>query len=149
MSLGLGGQLHLMTDDEVNRSLVMVVGESRINCIVISRVVERVGLKVTIETPLAAPGALLRERPAIAILDGGPQNSDCDGLIDHLEHKRRASARGLPAVILLSTANLGVETAPIAKVVDMVVAKPLTVDRLQPAIETLRAKNGDYSSPSA
>jgi hypothetical protein len=31
----------------------------------------------------------------------------------------------------------------------MVVSKPITVDRLQPAIDALRARNGDFSGPAA
>jgi hypothetical protein len=38
---------------------------------------------------------------------------------------------------------------PIAPVVDMVVTKPLTVERLQPAIESLRARNGESAQPPA
>ncbi len=133
----------------VNRSLVLVVGESTINCVVVSRVVERMGLKVKSERPNVAAVTLLSMEPAIVILDGGAQNRDCDVLLDDLRQQRDASAGLFPAVILLSTANHGTQDMPIAPVVDMVVAKPLTVDRLQPAIESLRARNGDFARPVA
>jgi CheY-like chemotaxis protein len=135
--------------DGINRSLVLVVGESTINCVVVSRVVERMGLKVKSERPNVAAATLLAMEPAIVILDGGAQNRDCDVLLDDLRERRNASAGLFPAVILLSTANRGTHDVPIAPVVDMVVAKPLTVDRLQPAIESLRARNGDFARPVA
>lgn len=133
----------------INRSLVLVVGTSTINCVVVSRVVERMGLKVKSERPDVAAATLLSMEPSIVILDGGAENRDCDNLLDELRQKRDGSAGHFPAVILLSTANRGAEDAAIAPVVDMVVTKPLTVDRLQPAIESLRARNGDFAQPSA
>lgn len=133
----------------INRSLVLVVGESTVNCVVVSRVVERMGLKVRSERPSVAAATLLSMEPSIVILDGGAQNRDCDILLDDLRQQRNATAGHFPAVILLATANRGAEDAPIAPVVDMVVAKPLTVDRLQPAIESLRARNGDFARPVA
>jgi len=133
----------------INRSLVLVVGESTINCVVVSRVVERMGLKVRSERPSVAAATLLSMEPAIVILDGGAENRDCDVLLHDLREQRNASAGLFPAVILLSTANHGAQEVPIAPVVDMVVAKPLTVDRLQPAIESLRARNGDFARPVA
>jgi CheY-like chemotaxis protein len=129
----------------LNRSLVLVAGESTINRVVVSRVVERMGLKVKSDRPGAAAAILFSMVPAIVILDGGAQNRDCDVLRD----LRNASAGLFPAVILLSTANHGVEDVPIAPVVDMVVTKPLTVERLQPAIESLRARNGESAQPPA
>lgn len=133
----------------INRSLVLVVGESTINCVVVSRVVERMGLKVKSERPNVAAATLLSMEPAIVILDGGAQNRDCDVLLNDLREQRNASEGLFPAVILLSTANHGTQEVAIAPVVDMVVAKPLTVDRLQPAIESLRARNGDFARPVA
>ncbi|MFN3550180.1 MAG: response regulator [Mesorhizobium sp.] len=133
----------------INRSLVLVVGESTVNCVVVSRVVERMGLKVRAERPSVAAATLLAMEPAIVILDGGAHNRDCDVLLDDLRDRRNATAGLFPAVILLSTANRGIHESPIAPVVDMIVAKPLTVDRLQPAIESLRARNGDFARPLA
>jgi CheY-like chemotaxis protein len=133
----------------LNRSLVLVAGESTINRVVVSRVVERMGLKVKSDRPGAAAAILFSMVPAIVILDGGAQNRDCDVLLDVLRDLRNASAGLFPAVILLSTANHGVEDVPIAPVVDMVVTKPLTVERLQPAIESLRARNGESAQPPA
>ncbi len=133
----------------INRSLVLVVGESPVNSVVVSRVVERMGLKVRSERPDVAAATLLAMKPAVVILDGGPENRDCDTLLEDLRKRREETAGVFPAVILLSTANKGAEDAPIAPVVDMVVSKPITVDRLQPAIDALRARNGDFSGPAA
>jgi CheY-like chemotaxis protein len=132
-----------------NRSLVLVVGESPVNSVVVSRVVERMGLKVRSERPEVAAATLLDMKPAIVILDGGHENRDCDGLLDDLTMHRAETDGIFPAVILLSTANKGAEDAPITRVVDMVVSKPITLDRLLPAIDALRARNGDFSVPPA
>jgi len=133
--------------DAVNRSLVLIVGKSKVNSIVVSRVVELMGLKFRAEKPDVAASVLLEMRPSIVILDGGSDNRECDALLEDLQRARESSPRGFPAVILLSTANKGGETAPIGPVVDMIVSKPLTVDRLLPSIEALRARNGDYATP--
>ncbi len=131
--------------DDVGETHVLVVGNSSVNCVVVSRVVERMGLKVRTERPEKASESLRTIRPAIVILDGGPENADCDGLMDALSTSRNASDGALPAVILLSAADAGLSNGTASPVIDMVVAKPLSVDRLQPAIEALRARNGDFA----
>ena len=132
----------MIEDRNLSASHVLVVGSSSVNCVVISRVVERMGLKV--ERPENAAMALRDTTPAIVILDGGAGNQDCDGLLGDLQKTREASEGALPAVILLSTANVSPDTLA-APAIDMVVSKPLTIDRLQPAIEALRARNGDFA----
>ncbi|APH73308.1 response regulator [Aquibium oceanicum] len=134
-------------DRKVNAPQVLVVGNSSVNCIVVSRVVERMGLKVRTERPESAALALRETSPAIVILDGGADNRDCDGLLGDLQKSREATEGALPAVILLSTANIRPDTLA-APAVDMVISKPLTVDRLQPAIDALRARNGDFARKS-
>ena len=134
----------MIEDRYLNASHVLVVGSSAVNCVVVSRVVERMGLKVRVERPENAALALRDTTPAIVILDGGADNQDCDGLLGDLQKTREASEGALPAVILLSTANVSPDTLA-APAIDMVVSKPLTIDRLQPAIEALRARNGDFA----
>ena len=50
---------------------------------------------------------------------------------------RRTSGKALPSVILLSTKNGTPESLGLSSVVDVVVAKPITTERLQPVIDRL------------
>ncbi|QDZ01652.1 response regulator [Nitratireductor mangrovi] len=136
-----------MTD--VAKAQALVVGSSPINCVVISRVVERFGIRVSSVAPRQATERLTREEPAIVILDLQPSDGDCAELFEQLRAMRSRTSRSLPAVLLLSTTNTVPGTVEAGPVVDMVVARPVTIDRLQPAIEALRARNGDYSAPRA
>lgn len=71
------------------------------------------------------------------MLDGGPDNKDCDNLMPGIETLRQASGKPLPPVILLSTKNGTPESLGLANVIDAVVAKPITPERLQPVIDRL------------
>ena len=76
--------------------------------------------------------------PGLVILDGGPDNKDCDSVIAGVVALRRASGRNLPAVILLS--NRTADPAPFSGMVDAVVTKPFTTDQLQPVVDRLVQK---------
>lgn len=62
-------------------SRVLIVGNSQINRIVVSKIVERSGLKPICEPPPGALRVLPLIFPALVILDGGPDNSDCDSVV--------------------------------------------------------------------
>lgn len=127
---------------------VLVIGRSPVNFVVVSRIVERTGLTARCEPPEAGARALADEEPAIVILDGGPDDGDCDALIEPLRAARQANGSVLPAIILLSTAIAEAARKPAAGICDMILAKPITVDRLQPAIEAMRARNGEMGGTS-
>ncbi len=116
---------------------VLVVGHSQINRIVVSRIVERSGLKPVSETPLTAVRVLPLLFPGLVVLDGGPDNRDCDGLLPGIMALRRISGRDVPAVILLSNRTGTPETLSLTSQVDAVVAKPFTTDQLQPVVDRL------------
>ncbi|MDF2388213.1 response regulator [Nostoc ellipsosporum NOK] len=118
-------------------SQVLVVGKSPINRVVVSKIVERSGLKPVSESPDMAARILRTLVPGAIVLDGGPENKDCDGLMAGIETLRRASAKSLPPVILLSTKTGTPESLGLPSVVDVVVAKPITPERLQPVIDRL------------
>ena len=118
-------------------SLALVVGKSQINRVVVSKIVERSGLKPIGETPAAALGVLPALFPAVVILDGGADNKDCEELIPAILALRRISAKDLPAVILLSAPVAGPEARELSAMADAVVAKPFTMDHLQPVVERL------------
>lgn len=119
-------------------SRVLVAGNSQINRIVVCRIVERSGLKPVSETAVSAVRVLPLMFPALVILDGGPDNKDCDSVIAGVVALRRASGKNLPAVILLS--NRSGEPVSQRGVVDAVVTKPFTTDHLQPVVEQLLNK---------
>ncbi|MET2828582.1 response regulator [Mesorhizobium shangrilense] len=127
------------TDKEISAELsqVLVVGKSPINRVVVSKIVERSGLKPISESPETAAKTLRSLIPGAVVLDGGPDNRDCDGLLSGIEALRRASGRSRPPVILLSTKNGTPESLGLSSVVDVVVAKPITTERLQPVIDRL------------
>ena len=118
-------------------SRVLVVGLSQINRIVVSKIVERSGLRPVTETPITAIRVLPLLFPGLVILDGGAANADCDALLPGILALRRISGRDVPAVILLSTRNGSPESLALSSTVDAVVAKPFNTDQLQPIVERL------------
>ncbi|MVA99439.1 response regulator [Nitratireductor sp. CAU 1489] len=133
-----------MTGSANKAPAVLVIGRSTINGVVVSRIVERVGLRARTETPERAAQALETDAPSIVILDLLPEDPVGAVLFERLRAQRAARAHALPAVILLSTTTDPTKIPNGVAVIDIVVARPITVDRLQPAIEAVRARNGDY-----
>ena len=118
-------------------SHVLVVGLSQINRIVVSKIVERSGLKAVAEAPVSAIRVLPMLYPGLVILDGGADNCDCESLMPGIVALRRVSGRDVPGVILLSTRTGDPQSLALPGAVDAVVTKPLTTERLQPVIERL------------
>lgn len=75
--------------------------------------------------------------PGAIILDGGADNKDCDNLLPSIDALRRASGKSLLPVILLSTKTGTPQSLDLSNIVDAVVAKPITPERLQPVIDRL------------
>lgn len=118
-------------------SQVLVVGKSPISRVVISKIVERSGLKPISESPDTAARILRSLIPGVVVLDGGADNKDCDNLMSSIDALRRATGKSLPPVILLSTKNGTTESLGLSGIIDVVVAKPITPERLQPVIDRL------------
>jgi CheY-like chemotaxis protein len=116
---------------------VLVVGRSPINRVVVAKIVERSGLKTISEAPDTAMAMLRKMAPGTIILDGGSDNKDCDGLMQSILSLRLASGTNLPSVILLSNRPGTPESLSLSSAVDIVVAKPITPERLQPVVEKL------------
>jgi len=116
---------------------VLVVGRSPINRVVVAKIVERSGLKTISEAPDTAAAMLHTMSPGTIILDGGSDNRDCDGLMQSILSLRLASGSNLPSVILLSNRAGTPESLSLSGAVDIVVAKPITPERLQPVVEKL------------
>ncbi|TKT74277.1 response regulator [Aquamicrobium sp. LC103] len=120
-----------------NHELVLVVGSSPVNRIVISRIAERAGLKTLSVDIDAAAAALASRSPGVVLLDGGPDNGDCDDLLEELAARRLSSGDNLPFVVMLSPV-LPPEGRHPNSTIDLVVAKPITPDRLQPILQNYR-----------
>jgi CheY-like chemotaxis protein len=118
-------------------SHVLVVGKSPINRVVVSKIVEKSGLKPISDSPEMAIKTLRTLIPGAVVLDGGANNKDCDVLMADIDALRRASGRSLPSVILLSTITGTPESLGLSSVIDVVVTKPITTERLQPVIDRL------------
>lgn len=120
-------------------SQILIVAKSPVNRVVLAKIAERAGLKPMVETPDSAAGALRSTVPGVVILDGGVDNKECDDLAPAITAARLSLGKALPAVILLSTHTGMPECPTLSAVVDAVVAKPLTPEKLQPVIERLAA----------
>jgi CheY-like chemotaxis protein len=120
-----------------NPGMVLVVGKSQITRVVVSKIVERSGLRSVAESPENAERILSALKPGTVILDGGADNRDCDHLFAGLSAQRQVSGRNVPRVILLSIRTApGVELSH-GSVIDAVVAKPITPETLQPVVDRL------------
>ncbi|WP_330998558.1 ANTAR domain-containing protein [Ollibium composti] len=124
------------TSTRTDFSKVLIVARSPINRIVVAKIVERAGLKPIAEPPEAAEKALRAQAPGTVVLDGGPDNRDCDVLMAGIAAARTAGGH-VPAVILLSNRVGTPESLDLPGVVDAVVAKPITPECLQPVIDRL------------
>jgi CheY-like chemotaxis protein len=124
----------------IDFSRVLVVGKSPVNRIVVSKIVERCGLKPISESPETAARALQVFRPGTIVLDGGPGNKDCDCLFDGIAAARQAAGSAKPAVVLLSNTTGTARSLDLPGIVDVVVAKPITPEQLQPVIDRLIAQ---------
>lgn len=120
-----------------NPAAVLVVGKSQITRIVVSKIVERCGLRPISESPENAQRALSSLKPGTVILDGGADNCDCDHLMASLSAQRQVSGRNVPRVILLSVRTAIADRSLHASVIDAVVAKPITPETLQPVVDRL------------
>lgn len=120
-----------------NPNLVLVVGNSPVNRVVVARIAERVGLQALSETPDSAATTLLSRLPATVILDGGPEDGDCAALMESLGSRRLATGGRSPLVILLSNRTRPADDRPAGGIIDAVVTKPIIPDRLQPLLQDM------------
>jgi CheY-like chemotaxis protein len=136
-----GAENQQVSDMGPDMGLVLVVGASPINRVVVGRIVEGAGLKVLCETPQNAGRPLLARQPGTVIVDCGSGDSECGGFAPVFDHFRSLQGGGLPLLIVLSTTTAVTGTL-LAGLADATVSKPITVDGLQPImlrlIETAR-----------
>jgi CheY-like chemotaxis protein len=118
---------------------VLVIGKSQITRVVVSKIVEKCGLRPISEDPSGAVRSFRTIIPGALVLDGGADNSDCDGILAEVATVRSAVKSGAPFVILLSNRQGTRQSLGLSDLVDVVVAKPITPERLQPVINQLVA----------
>jgi CheY-like chemotaxis protein len=122
---------------DANLAAVLIIGKSQITRIVVSKIVERSGLRPVAESLENAQRTLSALKPGTVILDGGADNRDCNHLLANIATQRGLSDRNLPCVILLSTRNGTPEGLSLGSMIDAVVAKPITPEALQPVVDRL------------
>jgi len=116
--------------------LVLVLGVSPINRVVVGRIVECAGLKAVCETPQNARRSLLACHPGTVIFDCGADNGECDGFAAAFAQFRALHGGALPLLITLSPAALPIGRA-LAEFADAIISKPITVEGLQPTLVRL------------
>ena len=130
----------LATTPAVDDLQVLIAGHSRVTRVVVSRIVERSGLRPHSVTPAEAEKALGAVVPGVLIVDGGSDNHECDGLLASVARLRQVRGAEVPAVILLSNVNGTPRSLGLDPVVDEVVTKPLTTEHLQPVVDRLAVR---------
>ncbi|MCT8998760.1 hypothetical protein [Chelativorans intermedius] len=121
--------------------LVLVVSASPVNRIVISSTLQRIYLKPRAVGPDAALTALRECRPLMAIVDGALADVRLAPFLSELATRRRSSGEGLPRTVLIADPSQKDRPAR-PEIIDVVAAKPITPDALQPIVERLLADDG-------
>jgi CheY-like chemotaxis protein len=122
----------------VDSTKAFVVGRSQINRVVVSKILEKTGLRPVSLDPEAAIKALHSPIPSTVILDGGPENDDCNALMAPLLALRDKFGKDAVCVLLLSTKVLGQDDLALLPAVDAGVAKPITPEGLTAVLERMR-----------
>ncbi|MBX3572568.1 MAG: response regulator [Mesorhizobium sp.] len=130
----------------VQPETVIVVSTSQVNLIVLSRIVERARLKAVNCEPERAGAHIARIDPLIVILDGGSDMRECDAALGPIAVQKRMSDGARPHVVLLTVRNMQPDDVDMGGLIDSLVAKPVTPERLQPLIETVRDRWSSYFS---
>lgn len=120
---------------------VIVVSRSPVNLIVLSRIVERARLRAVNCDPAHADREISTRNPLMVILDGGADLHDCDQAMPSISAHKALSAGARPHVVMLTTRNMNGDAVDKADLIDSLVAKPVTPERLQPLIERVRDRD--------
>ncbi|WP_173934874.1 response regulator [Chelativorans sp. Marseille-P2723] len=118
---------------------VLVVAPSPIDRIVISRMTERIYLKPIAVGPEEALDTFSAHQPALVIIDKSVRDDLLEPLLSQIAERRLGSAGRLPRTLMIGKTRMQDELSSFANAVDMAIAKPITPEILQPAIERLMA----------
>ena len=124
-----------------NRKSALIVSDTQVNRIVVSRIVENAGIKTLSMTPPQALEQSAQQFFSLVVIDGEPGMASAAEIIKRYSTGPDLADAGKPAIIFLSTSMTlpeGIE----ANAIDAVVAKPLTPDRLE--AEVLRLTDGAF-----
>lgn len=134
------GDYTIRRDDfapDTDFQLALVVGTSHINRIVVSRIAENAGLKALAVSPNDALNLLAERRPGFVIIDAGSDDCEFAPLLESLARRQLVTDRPSAFVVMLAdtTAAPGGQSA--SSVIDAVVTRPITPEKLQPLIRRL------------
>ncbi|WP_198174306.1 PleD family two-component system response regulator [Mesorhizobium xinjiangense] len=124
-----------------SNALVVVVGRSKVNYVVISKIVEYMGLRAVCGLPEQAATMLQRHAPGLVILDISRSDRDWNDVLQAVSDRAVNVPSSAPGVIALVTEKPDTKLANALAVADLVISKPVTQDRLQPAVEKLLARH--------
>lgn len=124
---------------ETNGRLVAVASTSSVSSIVVSRIVERSGMKALSFLPDQGCETVCARQPGMVILDGGADDQDCADLLRALRERRNETGDG-PAIVFLASAKMSAAEREAMSFVDEIVTKPIMPENLQPAIYRLSTR---------
>jgi CheY-like chemotaxis protein len=128
--------------DTIRNAQILVVSQSKVNLAVIVDIIKRSGLRCDPALLSDAERLLKAKRPDLVLIDGGPENADMHALSAAIGNLKRSSDGKPMRVLLLSSQSGTPQSIGTPSIVDEVVAKPITLDTLQPALRrALRAGN--------
>lgn len=127
-------------DADAQRQIVLIVGRLPVNLVVLSRIAERALMRPVTEAPERAAMLLEKLQPTVVILDCGADLHECDALFGSIAAQKRLTERAPYAILLTPNARTAAEVME-RGVVDALVAKPVTPDRLQPMLEQVRDRH--------
>lgn len=123
------------TEYSVDFGLALVAAASPITRLVVSRIAERAGLRTHSHTPEEAWQVTPGRIPAIALLAGGTDGSDCNELLEQLiKIRHKTGPVQAPRLVMLMNK---IPVHPHRSMIDAMVIMPATPDRLQPIIRDL------------
>jgi CheY-like chemotaxis protein len=120
-------------------ALVQIVSSARVNALVVSKIVERCGLRAFATGIDEAMSHYHDRLPGTVILDGGATNRECDDVLDTLLTSA-CPEKGRPAILFVASRHLTDDEEAEFGPPDAVVAKPITLESLQPAIRHIVAR---------
>ena len=116
---------------EAKRAKILVVSDTRVNRIVVSRILE--GMGMVSQTVSSREALATSDDFRLIVIDDGPDGGDSAGLVRHFRNRKQMNGIPAPRIVFLSTdAGLPDDVDPDS--VDQVVPKPLNSERLEAAI---------------
>jgi len=120
---------------------VLVVSGAAVTATVVSRIVVMTGLRCTTLSPAEVEANTTHEAYVAVIVDEDAE------LASRIATRMANTPDRRPHFVLLATRGPQFDAAGGTRLVDAVIAKPVTAESLQPMLFGLRGKGGDRASP--